>query len=263
MLKEAIDALRGTASHRQIIDWVHSTYGAEVNEGTIRAQINICTVNSPSRIYYPENQKPRLASGRHDFLYSTGRGQVTLYDPEKHGQWAIQKRNGGYTIAQVGVDGETVGYEEAQEAPEVEGRGGTAASFPLESHLRDFLARNLDSVDRGLQLYRDENGREGLEYPTDVGPIDILAKASNGELVVFELKLSRGPDRALGQLLRYMGWVKERVSKGGSPVRGIIVANQMDEPLKYAASVAPSVTLLEYEVSFKVRPVELTHQARA
>lgn len=252
MVREAIDASKGNASHRQIIDWIHALYGTGVNEGTIRAQITICTVNAPSRIHYPENHKPRLASGRYDFLYSIGRGMVTFYDPQKHGQWAIEERDGVRRVTQVGVE-ESLAPEDSAEA-ESEVAAETEVAFPLESHLRDFLARNLGSIETGLMLFRDENGRDGLEYPTDVGPIDILAQAPNGDFVVFELKLSRGPDRALGQLLRYMGWVKQRFSPD-HPVRGVIVAHEMDELLKYAASVTPSVKLLEYEVSFKVNPV--------
>ncbi len=82
--------------------------------------------------------------------------------------------------------------------------------FALESHLRDFIARNLATLPIGkkrLKLFVDEMNRKGIEYQTDVGPIDILAVDEDGNFVVFELKLSRGPDRAMGQLQRYMGWV--------------------------------------------------------
>jgi RecB family endonuclease NucS len=58
-----------------------------------------------------------------------------------------------------------------------------------------------------LSLYQDETGRDGIENRTDVGPIDILAVDTEGNFVVFELKLSRGPDYAMGQIARYMGWV--------------------------------------------------------
>jgi len=83
-------------------------------------------------------------------------------------------------------------------------------SFALESQLRDFLIARLPQMSIGgtsLRLYRDAGGRSGREYPTDVGPIDILAVDPSGGFMVIELKLDRGPDRALGQLARYMGWV--------------------------------------------------------
>jgi hypothetical protein len=67
--------------------------------------------------------------------------------------------------------------------------------------LRDYLARNLNSIgDFGVQLEKfvDSNGVDGIEYHTDVGIIDILAKSSDGDFYVFELKLGRGPDAASG-----------------------------------------------------------------
>ena len=88
-----------------------------------------------------------------------------------------------------------------------------------------------------------------------MGPIDILAADSAGNLYVFELKLDRGPDRALGQLARYMGWVKSHLA-AGKTVTGVLVARSIDERLRYAAAVIPNVALLEYEVQFSVRPVE-------
>jgi RecB family endonuclease NucS len=71
---------------------------------------------------------------------------------------------------------------------------------------------------------------------------------------VFELKLSRGPDRAMGQLLRYMGGVR-RVLAGQNEVHGIIVAKSIDEKLRYASLPVPNVSLLEYEVNFQLRAV--------
>jgi hypothetical protein len=130
--------------------------------------------------------------------------------------------------------------------------------FALEAHLRDFIAANIDRLpiaSQKLVLYQDQSGRSGVEYPTAVGPIDILAADVEGNFFVFELKVERGPDRALGQLARYMGWVKLNLAEGRK-VAGIIVANSIDEKLRYAAAVFPGIQLLEYELSFKIRGVQ-------
>jgi endonuclease len=98
--------------------------------------------------------------------------------------------------------------------------------FALEHHLRDFLAENLETVrvdGRRVRLYVDPAGRDGTEYPTDVGFIDILAVDEDGGFVVFELKRASVADRAVGQLARYMGWVRHTIGRG-KPVRGVIVA---------------------------------------
>src|SRR3990172_3306577 len=130
-------------------------------------------------------------------------------------------------------------------------------AFAMEQHLRDFIIENLGQIQIGgshLRLYRDTEGRDGKEYPTDVGQIDILAVDDAGVPFVFELKLDRGPDRALGQLAGYMGWVKVRLA-AGRDVRGIVVARSIDEKLQYAATVMPGGSLLQYEVSFRVHYV--------
>jgi hypothetical protein len=80
--------------------------------------------------------------------------------------------------------------------------------FALEYQLRDFLAQNIGAIKVGgdlLSLFVDQTGRDGIEYPTAVGPIDILAVDSSGGFVVCELKRARSPDHAIGQLSRYMG----------------------------------------------------------
>lgn len=123
--------------------------------------------------------------------------------------------------------------------------------FAFEEHLQDFLISNLSTIKKHkLQLF-DDGVRRGKEYPTAVGPIDILTIDENGDFFVFETKLSRGMDKALGQLLRYMGWVKVELAKGKN-VHGIIVAHKMDEKIKYAVEMTPNISLCEYEMKFDI-----------
>jgi len=54
--------------------------------------------------------------------------------------------------------------------------------------------------------------------------IDILAVDGDGALVVIELKVSRGHDQVIGQILWYLGWIKANLAEEGQGVRGIIIA---------------------------------------
>lgn len=132
------------------------------------------------------------------------------------------------------------------------------ASFPLEFQLRDFISQNMSAIDvkgKKLKLYVDPTGRDGVEFPTAVGPIDILAVDDVGAFFVFELKRARSPDRAIGQLTRYMGWVRQTIGKDRE-VNGIIVAKEISDNLRYAVSVVPNVSLFEYEVEFRLKPAQ-------
>jgi hypothetical protein len=124
------------------------------------------------------------------------------------------------------------------------------AAFGLEYQLRDFLAQNLAAIPvdgKRLRLYVDPKGRDGVEYPTAAGPIDILAIDDDEQFVVFELKRARSPDHAIGQLSRYMGWITQTIGRGKS-VRGVIVAKSISQNLRYSIAVVPNVSLFEYEV---------------
>jgi endonuclease len=93
-----------------------------------------------------------------------------------------------------------------------------------------------------------------VEFPAGGRFIDILAVDKAGHYVVVELKVSRGYDRVVGQLLRYMAWVEKNMEPS-QPVRGVIVANEITTDLRLASSRDPGIKLVEYEISFKLRPV--------
>lgn len=128
-----------------------------------------------------------------------------------------------------------------------------ADSFALEAHLRDFLAKNLERIEPGLRLF-EADGRNGVEFPVAGGRIDILAVDGSGNLVVVELKLSKGRNKTLGQLLYYMGWVDQHLANGKQS-RGIIIAKDIGDELVTAVSRVPGVSLVRYKLSFAIEPV--------
>jgi hypothetical protein len=76
MVKEAVIAIgSNTIANADIKKYILDHYGA-VNEGTINAQITVCSVNRQSRINFPENHSPRLANSQYDFLFNVDRGLV-------------------------------------------------------------------------------------------------------------------------------------------------------------------------------------------
>jgi RecB family endonuclease NucS len=71
-----------------------------------------------------------------------------------------------------------------------------------------------------------------------------------------ESKVSRGYDRAMGQLRRYMGWIARNHADPGQAVRGIIVAREIGQDLVLACFGLSDVELFEYQMSVSVRKVE-------
>lgn len=262
MVKEAVEELGGRTTNSEIRKYIHDKYGV-VNNNTINCTILTCCVNKQSRINWPENSKPRLSTSQYDFLYSIGRGQVELYNRDIHGDWEIrQTDDGSLLVTQVGTDSSSGDGAHPNRNPNEEEKETEAKEemyFPWETHLRDFIAKNLASITidgSTLRLYVDNEGADGIEYQTDVGRIDILAVDQEDNFVVFELKLNKGADSAMGQLLRYMGWIKSKLATDKS-VKGVIVASDINEKLKYAASIVQNVTLFKYQISFSLQQESL------
>ena len=125
-------------------------------------------------------------------------------------------------------------------------------SFVLEKHLEDFLVSNWDKTDLAAK-YRlfEQDGEVAQQFPTDTGPIDILAETLDGSaLVVIELKRGRVSDRVVGQTLRYMGYVKDL--DPSREVRGLIIGTEEDKGFQRALSVTPNIEFLRYEVYFRL-----------
>ncbi len=74
--------------------------------------------------------------------------------------------------------------------------------FALEKHLEEFLVQNWQHAELGKNytIYEDEGELVGQQYPSDTGPIDILAISNDKkELLVVELKKGRASDAVVGQ----------------------------------------------------------------
>lgn len=139
--------------------------------------------------------------------------------------------------------------KEVEEAEEAE------TAFVLESHLRDYLARNLGTLEEGLELWPVETGKNAVEFRVDGNNrrVDILARDREGMPVVIELKLHRGHERTLGQALYYRARVKELLGVG--KVRIILVGDEITPELRAAASEVQGICMFEYRLSFAVSRV--------
>jgi restriction system protein len=128
-------------------------------------------------------------------------------------------------------------------------------AFAMEKHLEDFLVKNWAQTELAqyFKIYEEDGELVGQQYATDAGDIDILAVSKDGRrLLVVELKRGRASDVVVGQILRYMGYVKEQIAEPHQTVEGAIIALDDDQKLRWALSAVPSISFYRYQVSFKL-----------
>lgn len=135
--------------------------------------------------------------------------------------------------------------------PEVE----DVTAFAMEKHLEDFLVKNWAQTELGkdYDIYTEDGEPVGQQYPTDTGPMDLLAiKKDKSELLVVELKKGKASDVVVGQVLRYMGFVKEDLAEPHQTVRGVIIALEDDLRIRRALAAVSNIQFFRYQISFKL-----------
>jgi len=129
--------------------------------------------------------------------------------------------------------------------------------FYMEKQLEDFIVHNWDKTELGgrFDLIIEEGELVSQQYRTDIGFIDILAMDRKKKcFVVIELKKNQTSDDTVGQLTRYMGWIKRE--KNDENVKGIIIAAEFDKKLEYAISMVPNTEVFLYQVDFKLEQLK-------
>ena len=87
----------------------------------------------------------------------------------------------------------------------------------VEAHLQELLAADPTVIEDGLILI-------AREYPTAIGPVDLLCSASDGTTVAVEIK-RRGEIDGVEQLGRYLEYLRVDTSLG--VLRGVFVAQSI------------------------------------
>jgi RecB family endonuclease NucS len=96
----------------------------------------------------------------------------------------------------------------------------------VEAHLQVLLAERCETLGAGWRLVR-------REYPTDIGPVDLLCRDADGRTVAVEIK-RRGEIDGVEQLARYV----ERLDRDPllRPVRGVFAAQEIKPQARVLAA---------------------------
>ena len=227
---------------RDVLAWFEKNYPNEKDPTTVRAHIRGMATNNPNHRKNHPTIRPDTGD-KWNLFYKIDSRHYRLYNPDTDPPPVYGKD----------ADEEAMNddIEEQDVAP------AEAERFAFEKDLQNYIAKNLDAIEKGLRLYEDDEGfYKGIEYPAGTRRIDILAVAANGDLVVIETKVSKGYDRVIGQILGYMGWVKKHLADDKKNVRGVIVAHEIMQDLRNAVEVVEHVKLVEYKISFQLQTIK-------
>ena len=84
----------------------------------------------------------------------------------------------------------------------------------VEAHLQELLAASPEVLGDGYRLVR-------REYPTDIGPVDLLCRDADGKAIAVEIK-RRGEIAGVEQLTRYLQFLNQDPTL--APVQGMLAA---------------------------------------
>lgn len=113
----------------------------------------------------------------------------------------------------------------------------------LERDMQSALRKDISRLSSSLRIIDD-----GAERAVDTGFIDIMCEdILDQSLVVIELKAGKTDNRAVGQILGYMGDIAQDEERR---VRGILVAHEFDKRTISAARAVPNLELVKYAVEF-------------
>jgi hypothetical protein len=227
----------GIFSTQDMIKYFQDNY-PQIKPATIAAHLAKFSTNTKTHAYYTHSHN----KGNFDWLFKENDNMYRLYDKTKDPTpiYWIDPAKLGVVIDPTKPDVDVTDPMNGRE-------------FAYEKDLQNFLVKNLQIIEPGLKLFEEED-IIGIEYPAGDGRrIDILAVDKNNALVIIELKVSKGYDRVIGQLLRYIGWIEKNLAEEGQKVRGIIICKEISEDLLLASSKIKDVELFEYDLSIKLR----------
>jgi len=122
-------------------------------------------------------------------------------------------------------------------------------SFGKEDELQEYLFNNWDKTPFAEEWGIHKKWTKGKFDTGKVGIIDLLAKhKTEPKWLVIELKIDRSSDVAVGQVLRYMGWVKRELARDEEVVEGLIISKSPHKKICYALVCTTNINYKLYRL---------------
>jgi hypothetical protein len=126
-----------------------------------------------------------------------------------------------------------------------------ALLVPEPAAVRETLSGRPELLEPGLRCHSDSQGKTiGIDFSTEVGEIDLLARDASGGYVVVMIAARGQGEESIQDVLLRIGWVRKHLATGAERVRGILLLDQPPESLSYAAAaVADTISFKTYRMS--------------
>jgi endonuclease len=155
------------------------------------------------------------------------------------GTWTVTNRAGEQLLITI----ESVEYDSAFEL----GIDPGLVKDGVEAHLQKLLAEQIQRLGEGYRLVR-------REFPTAIGPVDIMARDADGIAVAVEIK-RRGEIDGVEQLTRYLELLNRDPLL--APVRGVFAAQEIKPQARtLAEDRGITCVVLDYEALRGVDNIE-------
>ena len=197
----------------------------------MRLLIARCSVDYAGKLsaHLPEATRLLLLKGDGSVLVHSETGSYkplnwmnppcTISEPEDGiGDWIINNRKGD---AKLVIHVSEILHDSSHELGEDPG----LQKDGVEAHLQRLLADRLDPLGDGWSLVR-------REFPTAIGPVDLLCQDADGTTVAIEVK-RRGEIDGVEQLTRYLDLLNRDPLL--APVRGVFAAQEIKPQAKTLA----------------------------
>jgi RecB family endonuclease NucS len=149
---------------------------------------------------------------------------------EEDGQWTVVNKAGERLIITI----EEILHDSSHEL----GVDPGLIKDGVEAHLQELLADRIETLGEGWTLIR-------REYPTAIGPVDILCRDAEGGTVAVEIK-RRGEIDGVEQLTRYLELLNRDPHL--APVKGVFAAQEIKPQARVLATDRGiSCTILDYD----------------
>ncbi|MGD0570805.1 MAG: endonuclease NucS domain-containing protein [Candidatus Sulfotelmatobacter sp.] len=253
------DAIRHLADHKELYwavpfrivkdNFSYPLYGfMHISGGQVEYRVTVCDIVSFSPAHYegelaarvkPQPWLQKWRKNANDTRSRSWKNALVMTDivPVSYDTCSFKKADG----AQVQAPPRSyVRVLPPDQIPQLQALWRRTPSKHLaERNLEDFVVQRLQEIEPGLRLV-------SRQLSTLAGRLDLLCMDASGCYVVVELKRMQGTDQVVGQILRYMGWVREFYHT--EKVRGIIIVGKKDPTLKYAVMAAPNVQAKEFKL---------------